>query len=547
MDSHLERRARAWLAEDPDPDTRAELSALLDAGDVAGLRSRFDGRLQFGTAGLRGPLGAGPLRMNRVIVRRAAAGLVDYLLSTSPSVAGASGAGVVVGYDARHKSDVFALDTARVLAAAGITARLMPCPLPTPLLAFAVRYTGAAAGVMVTASHNPPADNGYKVYLPDGSQIVPPIDGEISACIDSVPAGDVPLAAEDDPRIETIDVRAAYLDAVAAVPFLPGTRDVRVAYSALHGVGRDLLLAAFARAGFDPPVVVARQGDPDPDFPTVSFPNPEEPGAMDLLVALAAQTGADVAIANDPDADRLAVAVPDSASPTGWRQLSGNEVGWLLADHVLANTSGDDRLVVTTVVSSRLLSRLAAAYGVHYAETLTGFKWIAKEIRDRVGQRFVFGYEEALGYLVDDVVRDKDGISAALVMAEIAALAKSDGVTLLDRLDQIAARVGRYRTAQWSLRTGAATIHAVLARLHEEPPHALGPFRVERVDERPEASLVMLSLGGDDRVLVRPSGTEPKVKFYFEVVDRDPQEVVDAMRAWVARTPALLDDHHSPN
>lgn len=542
MDPRLERRAREWLAIDPDPDTRAELEALLAASDTAGLESRFDGRLQFGTAGLRGALGAGPLRMNRVIVRRAAAGLAAYLLDKVPD---AAERGVAIGFDARHKSAVFADDSARVFAAAGLRAWRLPGPLPTPMLAFAVRHLGAAAGVMVTASHNPPSDNGYKVYLDDGSQIVPPIDGQISSYIDSV--GEIALTELDDPRIGAVDVRHDYIDAVCALTFVPDARDVRVAYSALHGVGRDTLIAAFERAGFPPPIVVASQGEPDPDFPTVAFPNPEEPGATDRLIAEAQHSGADIALANDPDADRLAVAIPDSRAANGWRQLSGNEVGYLLADHVLAHTRGADRLVVTTVVSSRLLSRLAAEAGVHYAETLTGFKWIAKEIRERqsAGQRFVFGYEEALGYLIGDVVRDKDGISAALVMAEIAALAKRDGVGLDERLDAIGARVGRYRTAQWSLRADAQTIHALLARLHEAPPHELGGFRVQRVDERPEASLVTLSLGGDNRVLVRPSGTEPKVKVYVEVVDDDPERVVAAVRQWVKIATDIV--YQSPN
>ncbi|MEP6661810.1 MAG: phospho-sugar mutase [Acidimicrobiales bacterium] len=510
----LVQQVQAWIAADPDPDTRAELQALLDAGDEAALADRFDGRLQFGTAGLRGAIGAGPQRMNRVIVRRAAWGFGRWLLDQTP---GAADAGVAIGYDARRKSDVFAQDTAQVLAAMGIRAFLLARRLPTPLLAFAVHHLGCAGGVMVTASHNPPSDNGYKVYLADAAQIVAPADVEISARIDGAP-DDIDLAPAGFPLIISVDAEVvdAYVKGAVAVPFVPHARDVRVAYTPLHGVGRAVAMEAFVRAGFPPPAVVAEQAEPDPTFPTVAFPNPEEPGAMDLLLALARSTQADIALANDPDADRLAAAIP---SRDGWRVLSGNELGWLLADHVLQHTSGDHRLVVTTVVSSKLLSKMAAAEHVVYAETLTGFKWIARAIAEHPQTRFVFGYEQALGYLVGDTLtRDKDGITAALVMAEIAALAKLHGVTVQDRLDDIERRYGRHRLAERSLRLDPAEMSAFMEHLRVEPPKSLAGVAVESVTERADAELFILQLAGGARVLVRPSGTEPKVKLYAEVV-----------------------------
>jgi len=522
--------ARRWLEEDPDPDTRAELRALLAANDVAELEDRFGARLQFGTAGLRGALGAGPNRMNRVIVRRAAAGLAAYLLQGVP---GAAQAGVVIGCDARHKSDVFAEDSAAVLAGAGIRALLLPPRLPTPLLAFAVRHLGCAAGVMVTASHNPPADNGYKVYLGDGAQIVPPADTDISAAIDAVAAlADVPMAPLEDANVTRLGVEVidAFQRAEVGLSLVPSARAVSVVYTAMHGVGRDQVVGVWSRAGFPPMHIVRGQADPDPDFPTVAFPNPEEPGALDLSLAEAARVGPDVVIANDPDADRLGAAIPDGSD--GYRALRGDEIGVLLADHVLRHTSGSDRLVATTVVSSTMLSKMAAAAGVQYAETLTGFKWIARAALDRPGTRFVFGYEEALGYLVGDVVRDKDGISAAMILGEVAALAKAEGVSLQDRLDALARAHGLHATDQWSVRLegaeGAARIASVMDALRRDPPG-------ERAEPAglPPADIVMLRIGAD-RVVVRPSGTEPKLKIYFEVVIPVTGSIDDARTA--ART-----------
>lgn len=532
--TEVRARAEAWLAAEPDDDCRSELTDLL-AGDPGILEQRFAGRLQFGTAGLRGPLGAGPLRMNRLVVRQAAAGLGRHLLETVPD---AAERGVLIGFDARRKSDVFALDTARVLAAQGVRALLLPRPLPTPVVAWNIPGLGVAAGVVVTASHNPPADNGYKVYLADGSQIVSPHDVDISRHIDGIDATAVPMTDVDHRLIERLDDSplAAYLDAVPRVRRRRDVEGVRTVYTAMHGVGGDVLLAAFERAGFAAPVPVAEQQRPDPAFPTVSFPNPEEPGAMDLLIAAAEREGAQLALANDPDADRLAVAIPVEAG--GWRRLSGDEIGWLLADHILSHTSGDDRLVVTTLVSSSLLADMAAAHGVHAVETFTGFKWIAHVAREHPGLRLVFGYEQALGYLVSDRPLDKDGITAAVMMAEIAGLAAAEGTTVEGRLRSLDERFGRHLTAETSLRMEPAEAASRVARLEAEPPVRVGDRPVVSVQSFPEANLLRLVLGGrtpDDpstvRVQVRPSGTEPKVKLYGEAVEADPSPSLDALAA----------------
>ncbi|GAA1652679.1 phospho-sugar mutase [Nonomuraea maheshkhaliensis] len=505
------RRAREWLAQDPDPDTRAELSALIEREDLAALEERFGAKLEFGTAGLRGELGAGPNRMNRVTVMRAAAGLAAVL---------GPGKHVVIGYDARHKSDVFARDTAAVLTGAGLRASLLPRPLPTPVLAFTVRHLGADAGVTVTASHNPPRDNGYKVYWGDGSQIVPPLDAEISAAIDAVGrVDDLPLGSTGtELGDEMVD---AYLRAVTALP-LGDARELRVAYTPLHGVGAATLTAAFQAAGFDSPVTVEEQREPDPDFPTVAFPNPEEPGAMDLAIVLAAKTEADLIVANDPDADRCAVGVPLPGG--GARMLTGDEVGGLLAEHVLTHTTGD-RMVATTIVSSTLLGKIAQAHGVRYGETLTGFKWIIK-----AGPGLVFGYEEAIGYSVGSdaglPVRDKDGIGAALTVAAIAAAARRDGRTLLDLLDDQARRHGLHATSQLSFRVSdLSLITAAMSRLRTDPPTSLGGLPVDRADDLargdgglPPTDGLRYLLAGGARVVVRPSGTEPKLKCYLEAV-----------------------------
>ncbi|QKV94515.1 phospho-sugar mutase [Streptomyces sp. NA02950] len=534
MEPVLITQARTWLAEDPDPDTRAELSELLRTEALDEIADRFSGTLQFGTAGLRGELGAGPMRMNRAVVIRAAAGLAAYLAQQDTTRGGL----VVIGYDARYKSADFARDTAAVMTGAGFRAALLPRPLPTPVLAFAIRHLGAVAGIEVTASHNPPRDNGYKVYLGDGSQIVPPADTDIATAIAAIGSlNDVP---RPDSGWETLgdDVLDAYLARTDAV-LTPGSpRTARVVYTPMHGVGRDTLTAAFARAGFPAPTVVAAQADPDPAFPTVAFPNPEEPGAMDLAFATARDLGAttdptagpdavDVVIANDPDADRCAVAVPTPAGAPpahGWRMLRGDEVGALLATHLVHKRAHGT--VATTIVSSSLLSRIAAAAGLAYAETLTGFKWLARVD----GLRYAF--EEALGYCVDpDGVRDKDGITAALLIAELTSELKEQGRTLSDLLDDIALAHGLHATDQLSVRVeDLSVIATAMKRLREQPPTVLAGLAVRSTDDLargtetlPPTDGLRYHLSGDGtirsaRVIVRPSGTEPKLKCYLEVV-----------------------------
>ena len=510
MHDDLIARARTWLAEDPDPDTRDELAKLIEAGDVTELAARFSGTLQFGTAGLRGELGAGPMRMNRSVVIRAAAGLAAYL-----DAKGERGGLVVIGYDARHKSADFARDTAAVMTGAGFRAAVLPRPLPTPVLAYAIRHLGAVAGVEVTASHNPPRDNGYKVYLGDGSQIVPPADAEIAAEIDAI------LSLDDVPRPdtgwETLDdsVLNAYLARTDAVLATGSPRTARTVYTAMHGVGRDVLLAAFARAGFPEPVLVAEQAEPDPDFPTVAFPNPEEPGAMDLAFAQARATDPDLIIANDPDADRCAVAVKDGGD---WRMLRGDEVGALLAAHLVRR--GAQGTFAESIVSSSLLGRIAEKAGLPYEETLTGFKWIARV------EGLRYGYEEALGYCVDpDGVRDKDGITAAVLITELASELKEEGRTLPDLLDDLAVEHGLHATDQLSVRVEDLSVIArAMQQLREQPPTELAGLAVTRAedltrgtDELPPTDGLRYTLDGA-RVIVRPSGTEPKLKCYLEVV-----------------------------
>jgi phosphomannomutase len=426
---------------------------------------------------------------------------------------------------------VFADDTARVLAAMGIRSMVHPGVQPTPVLAWSITGIGAAAGVVVTASHNPPADNGYKVYLETGSQIVSPIDTEIADRIGQFDPLTVELAPADDPLIERLDGSWVdrYVEFVPSVRLRPDVPGVAVAYTAMHGVGGAVVLRAFEAAGFPAPHVVAAQQQPDGTFPTVAFPNPEEPGAMDLLLDEARSCGAKVALANDPDADRLGVAIPQ---PDGsWRRLSGDEIGWLFADYILANTSGDDRLVVTTLVSSSLLARMAEAAGVHSEETFTGFKYIGKIAHDRPDLRLVLGYEQALGYLVAPRPLDKDGITAAVLMAEIAAVAESDGATLQDRLDAIAERFGRYVTAEKSVKMPPADGAAWVASIEAAPPAEVGGRAVVSVQSYPEANLVRLLLAGGVRLQIRPSGTEPKVKLYGEAVDLDPADLQSLLSA----------------
>jgi phosphomannomutase len=506
--SDLLAQARDWADADPHAGDRAEIEALIEAQNLEQLARHFAGPLTFGTAGLRGPLRAGPSGMNAAVVTRAAAGLARYLADD-----GHAGGGVVIGYDARRRSDEFAHVTAAVLAGAGFAVQVLPRALPTPVLSFAVRHLGCVAGVMVTASHNPPEDNGYKVYLGDGAQLVPPADGLIESAIAAVgPAREVRLA--DDWLTLGHDVEADYVAAVVAA-LDPGRVAARgsltIAYTAMHGVGADTTRAVFAAAGLSEPVSVAEQDRPDPRFPTVAFPNPEEPGATDLLKALADRIGADVAIAEDPDADRCSVVC-------GGHQLTGDEVGALLADWLLRR--GVQGTYASSLVSGSLMHVITAVAGQPSAETPTGFKWIIRA--GSTEAPLVFGYEEALGYAVSPTVaRDKDGISAALAVALLAAELKASGRTLLDRLDELATEHGLFVTGQLSVRVDdLSVITGAMARLRSAPPGHLLGRDVAYADlalEDPPVDAVRL-LGDGVRVIVRPSGTEPKLKAYLETV-----------------------------
>ena len=512
MTEALRAQVDAWIADDPDPASRDELTALLAdlPATAAALADRFSGPLEFGTAGLRGPLRAGPNGMNRAVVGRAAAGLARYLDDV-----GLDGP-VVIGYDARHGSHDFAVDTAEIVAGTGRTALLMPRALPTPVLAYAVKVLDAAAGVMVTASHNPPQDNGYKVYLGGAegrnAQIVPPADSEISARIAATTAlADCPRSRDysgvDDALYEQ------FLQAAADVVAADSPRELKVVSTALHGVGGETLLAAFERAGFTAPTPVAHQQRPNPEFPGLAFPNPEEPGVMDDVLALAVSEGADLAIANDPDADRCAAAAP---MRDGWRQLRGDELGVLLADHLMRR--GIRGTYATTIVSSSMLGALCARRGASYAATLTGFKWIVRAA-DQTGEPLCFGYEEAIGYAVDPAsVNDKDGISAAVLTAELAAGLKAEGSSIQQRLDELYAELGHYRTDQVSVRVDDLRIIAdTMARLRTAPPTKIGDWAVTVEDLMPQTDALVIR-GAGVRVVVRPSGTEPKLKAYLEVV-----------------------------
>ena len=511
--------AKAWRDQDPDPVTRDELDRLIeaaqagDASATAALDDRFAARLAFGTAGLRGELGAGPNRMNRVLVAQAAAGLAAYLVERGDDPS------VVIGYDGRTNSDVFARDTAEIVAGAGVRAILLPRRLPTPVLAFAVRYLAASAGVMVTASHNPGRDNGYKVYLggaDGGSQIVPPADGLIAQRIEAVAAGSIADLPRGGFSLADESVLDEYVRRTAQ---LGVSTDVKFVYSAMHGVGWETARRVFAAAGFAEPTLVTEQIEPDASFPTVAFPNPEEPGAMDLTFARAAEVGADLAIVNDPDADRLAVAIP---TPDGWRRLSGNEVGALLGWR--AAERGQGGVLAASIVSSPALRAIAEAHGLTYEDTLTGFKWISRV------PGLAFGYEEALGYLVDPgKVKDKDGISAAVDFLAMAAELKTQGRTVADRLDEFAARFGAFASGQISLRVNDLDdIGRMMQLLRAQPPAFIGTYAVERIDDfaqgfeqYPAGDILRLWVTGGSRVIVRPSGTEPKLKVYLDAFSAD--------------------------
>jgi phosphomannomutase len=583
--AELRARVEAWIAEDPDPVDRAELAALLDRASAAGedtasagigdagsaaddlialvasgdaeeaasqLEDRFAARLTFGTAGLRGQMGAGPNRMNRAVVRAATSAVAGWLLDSA-----AAPLSVVIGCDARHRSDEFADEAAQVLAGAGIRAYLLPRPCPTPLVAFAVRYLPASAGIVITASHNPRMDNGYKLYLSDGAQVIPPADAEIEARITELgPLLDIPTAPLGSPGITALgnEVADSYLSAVTggAGPHQARPPQLAVVYTPLHGIARNLLLRVLQRAGFGRPHVVTVQGQPDPDFPTAAFPNPEEPTALTLALADARALDADLMLANDPDGDRLAVAVPEpdtrrkirnvpgtSMPEDGrWRVLNGDQVGALLGHYLLAQASvaaagtaaAPRPLVATTIVSSTLLSKIAAKAGAAYAETLTGFKWIARAADQVPGAAFVFGYEEAIGYAVGDVVRDKDGIGAALAFLRLATDAARAGRSVLDLYDELERDHGVHHTAQLSLHVAAAS--EVMQRLRAAPPASLAGRAVDSLTDYsltsgtgdtltglPPSDVLSFTVG-TDRVVIRPSGTEPKIKAYLEIVEQ---------------------------
>ena len=569
IDPTLVAQVTTWIEDDPDGRTAAELRSLLTTARTGGpdapaaaaeLADRFTGLLEFGTAGLRGALGGGPNRMNRAVVIRAAAGLTRYLLDTLAEQ-GEDRPLVVIGYDARHNSDVFARDTAAVVTAAGGHARLLPGPLPTPVLAFLVRHLGADAGVMVTASHNPPQDNGYKVYLGgrvvtdagQGAQIVPPYDAAIASRIADVASVASVPRAEEGWKVLGEDARADYLAAVGHLADEAGPTDLRIVLTPLHGVGGKVAEEVLHTAGFTDLHLVAEQFEPDPHFPTVAFPNPEEKGAIDLALALAREVEADLVIANDPDADRCAAAVRDPRGEgDGWRMLHGDEVGALLGADVASRADGHG-LLANSIVSSRLLSRIAATHGLDHRETLTGFKWIARV------EGLVFGYEEALGYCVaPELVRDKDGLSAALLLARLAARTKAEGRTLVDLLDDLARTHGLHLTDQLSARfADLSLIPATMARVRAAPPATLaGSPVVELVDlnepgDAPDAlpptdGLRLLAADGT-RVIIRPSGTEPKVKCYLEVIvpveaEAPFETVTQAREAARARLDAVRDD-----
>lgn len=528
-----------WIAHDPDPATAAELAAC-DAGELA---ARFARPLTFGTAGLRGPVRGGPDAMNVAVVVRATWAVARVLGDSAGSL-------VVVGGDARHGSAAFAAATADVLAALGFSVIRLPHPVPTPVVAFAVRHTGAAAGIQITASHNPPADNGYKVYVAGGLQIVSPTDRQVEAAMAVAPP------ADQIPRKRVVPTRSdlleRYIERAAGLRRASGS--VRVALTPLHGVGGEVALQTLRRAGFHDVHTVGAQFAPDPDFPTVAFPNPEEPGATDALLALAADACADVAIALDPDADRCAVGIPTA---NGWRMLSGDETGWLLGDYILSHASPTERTVVaSTVVSSRMLAAIAAHHGATHVETLTGFKWLARADARAYctvpGSRLVYAYEEAIGHCVDpDAVRDKDGISAAVLVCDLVAALKGRGRSVPDALDELARRYGVHDVAAVSRRVapgqaGGGEAAELMRRLREDPPRHLAGFAASSAD----IGDALIFTGGADaasaRVVVRPSGTEPKLKCYIEVrctVTGDlgsararaaalRGELVSAVRAW---------------
>lgn len=515
--------ANKWLISDPDETTKVETEKLISDKNIE-LIQRFSNSLVFGTAGIRGARGAGPMRMNRVMIRIVATAIAEELLSDNQSDEAPL---VVVGYDARHKSQIFAQDSVRVLATHGVRSLILPGPTPTPVLAYTSLSKKAKAGIMVTASHNPAEDSGYKVYWEDGAQIANPVDTKIAQRIDfKNPPTEESLADYEDETILKGDdeLIKTYVDFASSSVSSESKREIKQIYTPLHGVGKKVFLDVFEKAGFENPTVVESQAEPDPDFPTVSFPNPEEEGALDRALGLAIEKNADLVIANDPDADRLAIVARHGNK---WRHLNGNEIGVLLAEHILSKEQGEDRLVVTTVVSSRLLSKIADFHKVKYAETLTGFKWIVRPGIEDKSSRFVFGYEEALGFALGDSVRDKDGITSALVFAELAAELKSEDKTVVDLLEELWNRHGVHKTALLAKRLDPETDISAdfMSPWRTSPPEKIGEFAVigsidmlSPESELPATDALIFNIS-NGRIVIRPSGTEPMVKVYVEVTE----------------------------
>jgi phosphomannomutase len=530
MDQSLVAEVQAWIADDPDPVTASQLQLWLDTNNEAELRASFSGFLQFGTAGLRGPVRPGPSGMNRAVVGRTAAGIVAYMRERDLT-------SVVIGRDARYGSEDYTFETAEIMSGAGMKVFVLPRPLPTPVLAFATNELGCDVGIMVTASHNPPQDNGYKVYLGGtvdgieyrGSQIVSPTDISIAQKIDSIAS----LNSQPRGKEWTVlgeEIIEEYIDCTSSLATNPGS--LKIVYTAMHGVGTETLQRVFQKAGFLSPILVDAQAAPDPDFPTVAFPNPEEPGAIDLALETARTFDADLVIANDPDADRCAAAVKDPA--TGWRMLRGDELGAILGESIARKSSSG--VFANSIVSSSILKKIAEHYKLEFKETLTGFKWLAK-IKD-----LTFGYEEALGYAVDaKTVNDKDGISAAITLAQIATDLAADGKTLLDLLDEIWARHGFHATEQISIRlSDLSKVGVILGGLRSNPPQNIAGRVVTAIDDLavptdglPPTDGLRIWLDGGVRIIIRPSGTEAKMKCYIEVIEKDSktaQVVLDQLR-----------------
>ena len=516
----LIERAKAWIKQDPDPETKAELQALVEANDLVALADRMESRLSFGTAGLRGELGAGPNRMNRVLVAQAAMGIANYILKSNLD----ANPSIVIGFDGRINSAVFARDSAKIFAAAGFKTLLFDSVVPTPVLAFAGKHLAATAAIMVTASHNPPRDNGYKVYLGGangGSQIISPTDKEIAAEIKLVADS---LTFEEIPKAENFEtlgdeMRMAYIGEAAAITGeIENGENLKIVYSAMHGVGWHIVEQLFAAAGLPRPIPVQPQLLPDGNFPTVAFPNPEEPGAMDLSFEVARNNSADLIVVNDPDADRLAIGIPDSTCKEGWRRLTGDEVGLILGDEMASRAvaSGQQGTLSCSMVSSSALAKVAAHYKLNFQETLTGFKWIAKV------PNLIYGYEEALGYCVDPKhTPDKDGISAALVMIQIASRLAKTHRTLSDHIAELGEKYGHYATGQISIRvTNLETIAKIMERFRLNPPQQIDGIDATFTDIA-NTDALRFDLANEARVIVRPSGTEPKLKCYLQAVGTD--------------------------